>query len=689
MYDACFHKAKPDCLKRIVEATINIPVVGNASEVEQHIRSLNGSQQRAVQSFIAASNHSTTLLQGPPGTGKTTTIVKLLQVLSHKNQRTLVCAPSNKAVQVLAERYLQDHPDIPVILASIESKISEKLRPICLHTWRDDLRKTFSTNLDSLLSYLNPSQLLQSDDSKKGGKVKKEAQYDKDKILDLLRNAKAGLALVEAQIRKYGFSVDHISSLNQLLDFLKGKTSLFNFSQEDAFTLFKEHIKSQLVRRRDRVLQLPVFTDCSESIEKQLLNQSKILFATLSVAGRVSMLDEEIRRVDALIVDEAGQSVEAETLIALQHMPSKVLLVGDTKQLPATVMSQCAKEKRYDRSMMERLEQNHQPSLMLQTQYRMDPQICVWPSNQYYNGRLQTDPALKPSSKSDITQAIAFYDISTGEESKSVTSRKNDQEANYVLQTIRHIRKTDPVSHIGVITFYAAQVEAIEEMLKRENRPIKQNVTVNTVDGFQGDEREIIILSSVCANNRKDIGFLNDPRRLNVAITRAKHTLIVLGHARTLESQESDLKAMIVNLKVRGKFFSEQQLNQFLGNEIQTKAAATRNKTNNKKETLAPAVAAIKEQPRPQSAPALSVPTFLETTSKLESLSLAENATTAQKKNNTCAEQQEKKGLKKQDGAITKTEKKTDANNKDAASKSKQKREISKKYYKRLNRPQI
>lgn len=673
-YEACLKKAPPACLTQIVTARIPAPINVHDHEVAQHIRGLNASQQRAVQNFIAAPS-GVTLLQGPPGTGKTTTIVSLLRALCHKNQRTLVCAPSNKAVQVLAERYLKDHPDVPVILAGVESKISDELRPIFLHTWRDDLRKKFLTNLEKLLSFLNPP------DSQQPDAQKKEVPFNKTGFLDILQKAKADMPLVEKQLKKYGFYKEDkfASFFNYYLDRLKEKVTNFNFSRGTAFELFKEHIRPELeklIESRNEVLQASAFKDDRERIEKALLNRSKIIFATLSVTGRQSLLDLKVDPVNVLIVDEAGQSVEAETLIPFQHMPAKVLLVGDTKQLPATVMSQHAKEKGYDRSMMERLEQqNEQRVLMLDTQYRMDPQICAWPSNRYYNGRLQTHSELLPSIKSDITQPIAFYDISTGQESKNGTSRKNDKEADYVLQIIRHIRKTDTTSRIGIITFYAAQVDAIKDTLKRENETIKQKVTVNTVDGFQGDEREIIILSSVCANNRNDIGFLNDPRRLNVAITRAKNTLIVLGRAQTLESQEGDLKVMISNLKSRGKLFSEQQLNQFLGNEVRTNAAARKNKANNKNDAVAPAVpASIKAQLRSQSAPTLP-----ETISSLEALSLTQAATTAEKKNNARAEQQENKASKKKENAIKQTERKPAAKVEDAVSKSKQKAEVGKK----------
>lgn len=307
-----------------------------------------------------------------------------------------------------------------------------------------------------------------------------------------------------------------------------------------------------------------------KKLEIALLNHSHVIFSTLSTSGRQLMLKSEVKNVDILIVDEAGQSIEAETLIAFQKMPGKVLLVGDTKQLPATITSELAKSKNFGRSMMERLEQNGMQHLMLSIQYRMNIDICQWPSTQYYGGALETEPTILPNSNTGINQAIAFYDVITGKESKVGTSRKNEKEIDYVMQCIRKLRETDSESRIGVITFYAAQVDDIQDKLQREHQSIKQKVTVNTVDGFQGDEREIIILSCVCSNNKSDIGFLQDERRLNVAISRAKNTLIILGNARTLESTASDVKEMITNLRSRGKFYTEQQLNINLGNEILT-----------------------------------------------------------------------------------------------------------------------
>lgn len=628
-YEACLKETKPECLKRIMLARIHAPIEAHDPRVEERIQHLNESQRRAIQSVVAAPDHSTSVIQGPPGTGKTTAVVGLLGVLCDQNQRALVCAPSNKAVQVVAERFLKDYPHIPIILAGVESKISDELRPIFLHTWGNDLRKTFLKNLDAVFSALNPPDSNPTDLKAASNQKQcaRSIKFNKDRFLNLLEKAQEDMTAVESQLKKYSFQyeADFSSSkgesirkslfdnVRQRLAKLAAEVGAFNFAQENALTLFKGHRTEDLEKLKkvkDVALTLSAFKDDSDTIERKLIAQSKVVCATLSVTGRRSICELPSEVLPSiLVVDEAGQSVEAETLIAFQHNPIKVVLAGDTKQLPATTMSQLAKEKNYDRSMMGRLEQNKQPALMLETQYRMDPEICHWPSRQYYDGRLQTHSSIVPNVDSGVTQAKAFYDIASGKESSSGNSmsKQNEKEANYVLQLIRKIREKDTTSSIGVISFYGAQVEAIQKMLKQgETRVLQENVTVSTVDGFQGGERDIILVSCVRAKNlpsastsaasssRNTIGFLNDERRLNVAITRAKRTLIVLGHARTLESQESDVKNLITNLRGRKKFFTEQQLNQFLGNEIgSVKTAAKKAKAISASTTAISAIPAV------------------------------------------------------------------------------------------------
>ncbi len=625
-YEACSKKVSSQCLLKIRSSQITNPIPVNDPSVAAYIQHLNESQQRAIQSVVAAPQNSVTIIQGPPGTGKTTTIIGLLRALCSKHERALVCAPSNKAIQVLAERFLKDYPELPIILAGIESKLSDELRPIFLHTWRSDLRRTFLKNLDDVLLKLNPPVPNPIESNEPQAQQKKAVRkFNKNQFLEVLEKTIQDLDIVHQQLKKYQFKYtgNFLNSagvsieksffriLQKHLTKLKEQTQPIDFNQENSWDAFQQRVaesKRKLEKyKADALVKLPAFTDNDEEIEKKLIKQSQVVCATLSVTGRRSMLGLPSDVMPkTLIVDEAGQSVEAETLIAFQHCPSKVVLAGDTKQLPATTISSLAKEKKYDRSMMARLEECNQPTLMLETQYRMDPQICHWPSSQYYAGRLLPHDSIVRNTSTDLMQPKAFYNIASGKESNGggSTSKMNESEADYIVQIIRKIRETDSTSNIGVITFYAAQVEKIQELLnQRDNRNLKKDVTVSTVDGFQGGERDIILVSCVRAkkqnNNENQIGFLKDERRLNVAITRAKRTLIILGHEKTLVSKETDVKKLISNLKGRNKFFTEQQLNQFLGNEIavpqslKDKAGA---KNKNREAVAAPPSASSKGQ---------------------------------------------------------------------------------------------
>jgi Mrp family chromosome partitioning ATPase len=435
MYDACVklpkEQEKLECIRQVISGNIP-PPSAHQRAITGHTADLNASQQRAVQSFVEASK-GITLLQGPPGTGKTTTIVQMLAALTSADERVLVCAPSNKAVQVLANRFVNKFRTIPSVLVGTDSKVSEDLRPIFMHTWASECRRLLS------------DKAVRRDVSK----------GNKSQLLCTLETALEDVNTAEERITL--FFADQTNCyflpLKKVLSELREATEAFDFTQVDARSLFESHSVeklAKLARRKERILAALPPTD--NDIETALLNRSKVIFATLCVAGRMHMLSYKVDNVDVLVVDEAGQSVEAETLIAFQHMPRKVLLVGDTKQLPATVLSTLAKEKNFDRSMMERLEQNNAPRLVLGTQYRMHAEICKWPSKQFYKNMLKTD---KVSTHADtgLTQPIACYDISTGKERSSGTSRQNDKEAGYVLQVVRKLRETDRDSRIGVITF--------------------------------------------------------------------------------------------------------------------------------------------------------------------------------------------------------------------------------------------
>lgn len=271
------------------------------------------------------------------------------------------------------------------------------------------------------------------------------------------------------------------------------------------------------------------------------------------------------RSLKALIIDEAAQCVEPEILIPFQLDPKHVVFVGDTKQLPATVKSDEAKKKGYDQSIMSRLLKNECKVLMLEEQYRMHPDICRFSNNEFYDGRLVTHytPRSFPVLEGTIlSKPCIFYNIKSGSESKAGKSFKNKSEANHVLNIIKSIQN-NPLHDdetIGIITFYNGQVDLIKNKLKASNidfNNVDSRVRVHTVDGFQGDECDIIIIS--CVRSKNTVGFLKDERRLNVALTRAKHNRIILGNVDTLCIKKST-KRVVIDAVENDELFGERDL---------------------------------------------------------------------------------------------------------------------------------
>lgn len=305
----------------------------------------------------------------------------------------------------------------------------------------------------------------------------------------------------------------------------------------------------------------------SQSAEEEFMTTAELLFCTLAVSGRHS-----IRRInkkcglDLLVIDEAAQAVEAETWVALQSLPARLLLVGDPKQLSATVTSNRASELGFGRSLMERLMWGLElPYDLLMVQYRMHPAISKFPVEYFYESRLVDGPnvvnAPPPdwfSAKNRMSQwygPYVFLDIQRGCESQgNDLSYVNQEEAVMVARVAQNLvqRGVDVRKEVIVITFYAGQVRAITSELKRHH---VDGVMVSTVDSFQGSEANVVILSFVRANSSGRIGFLADMRRLNVALTRAKQSLVLIGHGETLaRSRNECIETLVKDAKSRGVF---------------------------------------------------------------------------------------------------------------------------------------
>lgn len=247
-----------------------------------------------------------------------------------------------------------------------------------------------------------------------------------------------------------------------------------------------------------------------------------------------------------VLIDEAGQTTELATLVPLMHLHAQgsAVLVGDHRQLPATVACLEADVEGLGTSLFERLTSFGVPPMLLDMQYRMHPALAAFPSTQYYGGRLRSGvpgakrPPVKGISWPVAECPIAFMPVA-GAETLEGTSYLNLKEVAAINEVLGAVIKAGNVrgSDIGIITPYAAQARAIKAALGIQGgKPVPgvQQPEVSSVDGFQGREKELIFVSCVRANERGKVGFMGDPRRLNVMLTRAKRGLVVFGHFDTL-----------------------------------------------------------------------------------------------------------------------------------------------------------
>ena len=252
-------------------------------------------------------------------------------------------------------------------------------------------------------------------------------------------------------------------------------------------------------------------------------------------------------QLPVVIVDEATQCTEPQCLIPLCVKPSLLVLVGDSHQLAATIQNPHLERQGYGVSLFERLEQNGFPKLSLRIQYRMPPAVCQWPNDYVYGGdlinsKIVRQPAFTSLFASTAIPAYAFVRVEDGVCEKEHHSYRNSEEARVVATLIHKLFTTLPPSQadysIGVIAPYVAQVhqirKAVDAMLV-SFEPEKRFVKISSVDSFQGGESDIIILSCVRsklkhATQLKSVGFLSNLRRLNVALTRAKQALWIVGN---------------------------------------------------------------------------------------------------------------------------------------------------------------
>jgi len=472
----------------------------------------NSSQIEAIEKANKMKKNDVLLIQGPPGTGKTHTILGLTSLfMLKKNVKILICTQSNTAIDEICQRLIN------------KGLYDENLNKINTNF----IRFGYSERKDKEKKYL---------DTKKGKLLEK-------KSLEYLVNLKYKNILEENNQKKE----DIIKKINTL-------------------SVDKEKNKNQIkTLENERQLILKTLNDDrlrKQNYENILLLNSPILCTTLNNSGNEKFKKINIK-FDYLIIDEACQCVEPSCLIPLSYEIKYLILVGDHKQLPATVFYQNANSILYNRSLFERLIDNHIPVNMLTIQYRMQTNIRKFISSTFYDNKLidSTDNEyIKKINNEifyhsiDINKNFTFFDLKFSEENYDgkLKSYYNEDEINFTNEFILKINNrlkqvgyniNEKKYNYAIITPYQAQVKRFKEKFKINNIEI----AINTVDSFQGQERDIVLFSSVRSSKKNNslndnqgggesIGFLKDFRRMNVALSRAKLGCFIIGNSQRLIS---------------------------------------------------------------------------------------------------------------------------------------------------------
>lgn len=301
---------------------------------------------------------------------------------------------------------------------------------------------------------------------------------------------------------------------------------------------YDEALRQKINSLKDRATEMEI------RINADLFADARVIACTL--AGSANRLLAR-QKFGTLFIDEAAQAMEAACWIAIRKA-DRVILAGDHCQLPPTVKSPQALRGGLARTLMQSIVDNKPETVSLLTiQYRMNDEIMRFPSEWFYGGRLQSAPEVKYRGLLDYDTAIEWINTEGMDCNEEFIGenygRINRQEAELSIGKLKEYiekigkqRYLDERIDVGLISPYRAQVQFLRQLIRRDPffKPFRSSITVNTVDGFQGQERDVIIISLVRANEEGQIGFLNDLRRMNVAITRARMKLIILGDASTL-----------------------------------------------------------------------------------------------------------------------------------------------------------
>ena len=482
-------KAKNNRLAYLRDLFYSHQKVGRFSFEPMKFPWLNPTQERAVNEVLWAKDVA--IVHGPPGTGKTTTLVEAINETLMRESQVLVCAQSNMAVDWISEKLVDR--GINVLRIGNPTRVNDKM-----------LGFTYERRFESHPDYPQLWAIRKA-------------------IRELRKNRKKG----------------------------------------------SENYHQKMDRLKSRAAEIEL------RINAELFGEARVIACTL--VGSAHHLLEGMK-FGTLFIDEAAQALEAACWIPMRRA-SRVILAGDHCQLPPTVKSIAALRAGLGKTLMERIAENKPEVVtLLKIQYRMNDEIMRFSSDWFYGGKVESAPQIKYRSVLDYDHPITWIDTSNEEnqitiegedapeDSVSTSSfvsaanqnsdlnfkeqfvgesfgRINKAEAELTLLTLAEYftkigkqRVLEERIDVGIISPYRAQVQYLKKLIKKYEffKPYRRLISVNTVDGFQGQERDVILISLVRSNDEGQIGFLKDLRRMNVAMTRARMKLIILGNKDTM-----------------------------------------------------------------------------------------------------------------------------------------------------------
>jgi ATP-dependent RNA/DNA helicase IGHMBP2 len=300
----------------------------------------------------------------------------------------------------------------------------------------------------------------------------------------------------------------------------------------------RETVRLKINSLKDRATELEI------RINEALFADARVIACTLVGSANRLLVGQKF---GTLFIDEAAQALEAACWIAIRKA-DRVILAGDHCQLPPTVKSPEALRGGLGNTLMQAIVSNKPDTVsLLKLQYRMNEEIMRFSSDWFYHGQLRSAPEVKYRGILDFDTPIEWINTEGMDCNEEFVGenygRINKQEAELSVQTLKEYlqkigreRILEERIDVGLISPYKAQVQYLRQLIKKDTffKPYRSAITINTVDGFQGQERDVILISLVRANEEGQIGFLNDLRRMNVAMTRARMKLIILGDVSTL-----------------------------------------------------------------------------------------------------------------------------------------------------------